>query len=253
MESYGKVRVGRRTYRSGGGYNDPKIDGYKKIICLTKSTAYGSLGPYELKDKQGRIMENIFQFSKLYKTVPKSVQRKSRYDSTIIWDHPAETHLNADFTLTDEYFNWREKGMNAKYPIRYPVGMKHRHECICSYKDDNFSKPLNYIQSRKRIYVPLYMELVKPKKQFEHLKNLLKSGINLLIIEVDGPHEESMEYYKKKYHVDDTWISNDTINIDEKNMKIMLNDTKHPFGHGYCLGMALLEELGEFSTKKLLQ
>jgi len=26
-------------------------------------------------------------------------------------------------------------------------------------------------------------------------------------------------------------------------MKILLNDTSHPFGHGYCLALAILEEI----------
>ena len=29
-------------------------------------------------------------------------------------------------------------------------------------------------------------------------------------------------------------------NITKKNIDIMLNDTRHAFGHGYCLAMALL-------------
>lgn len=29
-------------------------------------------------------------------------------------------------------------------------------------------------------------------------------------------------------------------------MKIMLNDTKHPFGHGYCLDVALLDKEEEW-------
>lgn len=30
--------------------------------------------------------------------------------------------------------------------------------------------------------------------------------------------------------------------ITKENISIMLNDTKHPFGHGYCLAMALLDK-----------
>lgn len=69
---------------------------------------------------------------------------------------------------------------------------------------------------------------------------MLKDGKNLLIVEVDGPHGESLDYYKKKYKVDDNFIEDDTILATKENLKIMLNDTKHAFGHGYCLAVALL-------------
>ena len=56
------IRVGRRIY-TNGKFTDPSYEGFTPIICLTKSTEYGSLGPYELKDEDGRIMENSYQFS----------------------------------------------------------------------------------------------------------------------------------------------------------------------------------------------
>ena len=68
-----------------------------------------------------------------------------------------------------------------------------------------------------------------------------------MIIEVDGPHQESLNYYKHTYGVSEDFIDKNTISVNENNMKIMLNDTKHPFGHGYCLAMALLDKDEEWS------
>jgi len=235
------IRVGRCKYIKGKRI-DPSFPGFESIVCLTKSSPYGELGPYVLKDRKGRIMENIWQFSKAYKEVPAATQRYSRFDKTIIWNHPAEIHINDKGKLTKAYFNWRKKGMNAKHPIRYPVGMKYRHNCVCAYAND-FTKPLDYIESRKKIYLPLYRKLVTPQPKFAKLLKMLKHGKNLLIIEVDGPHQESLGYYKKKYNVSDKFIENGTILVNTDNMKIMLNDDKHPFGHGYCLGISLLVAL----------
>lgn len=53
------IRVGRREYRKDGSYKDPSYPGFTPILVLTKSSAYGSLGPYCLKDEKGRIMENL--------------------------------------------------------------------------------------------------------------------------------------------------------------------------------------------------
>jgi hypothetical protein len=65
---------------------------------------------------------------------------------------------------------------------------------------------------------------------------------NLLIVEWDGPHQESMEYYKEKYNVTDDFIVDSTMNATTENIDLMLNDEKHPFGHGYCLASALLAD-----------
>lgn len=46
---------------------------------------------------------------------------------------------------------------------------------------------------------------------------------------MDGPHEEDLQYYK-----------NNTILATKDNLTIILNDSKCPFGHGYCLASILL-------------
>jgi hypothetical protein len=242
--------VGRRIYNRDGSYTDPSFPGFTTFIALTKSTTYGSLGPYELYDEKGRNMENLWQFYKVYERVDASVQKYSRYNATIIWDHPAEVHAvksedGKRWTITPEYFAWRQKGMNCKYAVRYPVGYNQRHRCLFSLAENEDGtvnpKPLKYIEARKAIYVPLYIKLVKEKEQFKELKERLERGESLLIIEVDTCHQESLSYYKEKYGVTDDFIQENTMLVTKENLDIMLNDEKHPFGHGYCLAMALLD------------
>lgn len=153
--------------------------------------------------------------------------------------YPKEKHYDNGHILP-AYKEWREKGMTAPYAIRYPVGFENRHCCLFSLKEEN-SFPLNYIESRKAIYVPSYCDLVRKQSLFDELKIRLNKGENLLLLEIDGPHSESLPYYQKKYGVDDSFIENNTMEATEENLNIMLNDEKHPFGHGYCLAMALLD------------
>ncbi len=40
-------------------------------------------------------------------------------------------------------------------------------------------------------------------------------------------------------NVDDNFIENGTILATPTNLRIMLEDPKRPFGHGYCVAMAL--------------
>ena len=153
--------------------------------------------------------------------------------------------------MTEQYYAWRQKGMNNEYAVRYPVGYNNRHRCKFALAEnpDGSINPtrLDYVQARRRIYLPQYGRLVKLYPEYQELKQRLANGENLLIIEVDGPHQESMPYYKTKYDVDDDFIQDNTMLVTEQNIKIMLNDPKHPFGHGYCLAMALLDKEQEWN------
>ena len=213
----GKIRVGRIVDRK-----NPKYEGFKNIVVMLPSTPGGwfPLSPYGLKctpnefkeclgitennpiedddstnkDKDEQyIMENVWQFSKVYKTVAKSDQKYSRYDHTVIWSWSEEQHTDEEGNIVgDAYRNWREAEFNNKYAVLRPiqvvtVGFKHKHECIYSLKELG-GKRLDYVNARKEIYLPLYVKLAKKTKEFLMLKEMLANGINLLIIEVDGPH-----------------------------------------------------------------
>jgi hypothetical protein len=241
------IRVGKRIYEKKGGFKDPSFEGFTTILCLTKSSKYGSLGPYELKNDEGHIMENIWQFSKVYEKVPLSVQKKSRYDNTTIWKWPAQTHAyqksgNPNWFINRDYFKWREAGLKCQEAIRYPVGYENRRNCLFSLiETEDGYETLSYIEARKKIYIPVFEKLVKDKTQFKELKKRLSNGENLLIVEVDGPHQESLNYYIENYGVKKDFIVNDTVLVNFENLSVLLNDDKHSYGHGYVLAAALLD------------
>ena len=236
------IRVGRCKYNQYGQKTDPAYPGFTPIVVLMKGHGeWGVLGPYVLKDDDGVILENAWQGSKMYKKVPATTQYYSRWNKTVIWSYPAETHY-ANGQILPAYWTWREKLMKNPYAVRYPVGFGNMHKCLFAIKDENNpDEHLDYIQGRKQIYVPLYCELVKKQDKFWELRERLENGENLLIIEVDGPHQESLEYYQEMYELDDDFIENDTMLATDENLTIMLNDDVHPYGHGYCLAMALLD------------
>lgn len=242
------IRVGRCTYDKTGTMIYPSIDGYENVVVLMKSSPYYELSPYYLTNSDGIIMENKWQFSKVYPKVPYSKQYYSKYDKTVIWEYKEETHIDNydpekkgenDNIPNEKYYEWRKKGFKNKYAVRYPVGFNNRGDCVYALVDN---KKLGYIEARKAIYIPEYCKLVKNELKFKLLKNKLRKGQNLLIIEVDGPHYESLFHYMTKYGVGKDFIVNNTMLVNENNIKIMLNDDKHNFGHGYCLAMALLDK-----------
>lgn len=233
------IRVGSCT-RSSKDRVLPKYPNFKPIFCLTKSTPYGSLGPYCLFTEEGYCMENIWQFSKVYNNVP-AQHIINRRNGIVEWTYPYVKMLDDEGNITDDYKIWRETGFKCKYPIRYPAGFNNRKNCLYALETINSTEKLDYIQSRKRIYYPVYKKLVEKQPQFAELKERLARGENLLIIEVDGPVQSDLDYYKEKYNVPDNFIEGDSSLMTQESLNIFINDPKNPFGHGYCLAGCLLD------------
>ena len=239
------IRIGRRV-----GSKEPSIKGWYKVRPLTKSSKHFSLSPYSLRQilddgSRGPILENLWQFSKIYSTTPSVRRPYSRWDKRIIWERGSETHI-VDSKITQEYMDWRRDGFNCGDAIRYPVGYNHRHLCRGLIKDPAVGmnvdeNGLGYIDSRVEVYIPEYIKSVKMEDDFVSLKKRYEGGENILIIDVDGPHQESLDYYVSKYGVVETFIENGCVNATPESLAILMGDEKHPFGHGYCLAMALMD------------
>lgn len=249
VKSLGQIRIGTRKFVHGK-HIDPTYPGFERIICLTKSTAYGELGPYCLKDEHGELIENSWQKSKVVKHTRESKQTFPRSDR-IIWDWPAEQHVDGKGFLLPTWFTWSKALGEAKEPVRYPLTYEGRHETLGCYspehcKSTHISDLLDIPNSRKLIYFPKYIAAAKQHPLYAKLQEKLQQGNNLLIIDVDGPLQNSLEYYKTKYKVGDDFIVKDTILATEENLKIMINDSKHSCGHTYGLAAALLNIESQF-------
>lgn len=229
----------------------PSYPGYELIEVMTPSSKYGSLGPYALRDSQNRIIENVYQFSKIYKGIIPSVDIPYSRFSDQRWqfrEHrqviDAEALLKGEIleNLTDDYWDWRYLGSHTSFAVRYPVGMVKRGTktssppCLCALSDSG--DLCNYIEARTKIYIPLYLEAVTQCPQFEVLKRKYDRGDSLLIAEVNGPTESLKEYYKSTYGIE---IEGQSVEATPEILKAMLYDTKCPFGHGYVLAMALMD------------
>lgn len=245
------IIVGKRTYVNGRFTQTPTPSGFRKVIVMIKTDVfrheYDMLSPYNLHTDDGVIVENKWQFSKVYRFVLASSQTYSGTNKTQVWSHPAEVHTDEQLNPLPAYYAWRHKGFASQHPIRYPVGMQQRKDCLYSFiEGTDPTKPenrLNYIQARMQIYYPEYVKAAMKVPHFHWLLDRLRAGENLHIIEVDGPHLEDLEYYKAKYGVGDDFITQHGMVATQENLRIMANDPKHPFGHGYCLATALINQL----------
>lgn len=254
----GKIRVGRIAGRFEKGRKFPISYGYKNInVVSVNKTGLGSeLSPFVLKDAEGRIFENIWQFSKIYPMVPAQKQPKSG------WKWPTESHVDKNNAeklsrsvdkyeeindlIQEEYWIWRSKGMEFPEPIRFPVGFANRHECLSAIFPDSYEQicnqyypmqALGYIESRKKIYCPLYIQLTKETDDFKKLKEMLEDGYNLQILDIDVAQPNcGIEMTKGIYGEDRVG----SLEVNEQNIKFLLNNPEVPFGHGYVLGTFLL-------------
>lgn len=185
----GRVRVGRCDYRRGCHYAE--VPGFTAVLCISKDPVYSALSPFVLRDSDGVLVENRWQFSKIYRKVPEVKQKN--------WYHWSETHIDDKGEPNRAYWAWRSKGFVHRKPVRFPVGRENRKTCVGAIADDDEKKArfLNYVESRKKIYVLRYTAALKLSPVYQGLKRRLLNGENLLIIDIDGPHKAAMPYTRK--------------------------------------------------------
>ena len=119
-----------------------------------------------------------------------------------------------------KHISWWKKQTKGKR--RYPKSRGKR--VFCALFGDGV--PLDYVESRKKIYVPEYYELMHGTESFLEFKTLVESGNDVVVYDFDGPrsidgknecHEISLDLLKKK-----------------------ICETHCPFGQGYVVAAGLL-------------
>ena len=221
------IRVGKYNYKTK---KEPITPGYANVLIHTT----GDLSPYTMKDENGAIMENYWQFSKIWETVDSIKQPLSQYmPNRIRWEHPEETHMK-NGKVTDGYWKWREKGFKHFRWVRYPNGFRNHSKAAGSvYKTKDGYRILGYIEARKKIYFTKYCEIARTTKQFKELKSILDKGGRIQINEVDGPRYDEEHPYNL--------TENGSIEITEAILRALINNPKQAFGHGYTLAACLLD------------
>ena len=118
--------------------------------------------------------------------------------------------------------NWwlKNKEPKRRYPGSKGKRVLHAHWSVLGNKE------MDYLESRKKVYVPFYFDYMKNKEMAKEWKIKVNEGKNVVIYDFDGPrlkngdptcHEVTIEYLKEK-----------------------INDPTFPFGHGYVVSAWLL-------------
>jgi hypothetical protein len=241
------IRVGRCYYRNGTMYI-PERPGYTTVVVLTRAYSHwGALGPCDLRDSSGCVFANRWAFSRVSRRVDAVRVCRPWWNPVAVWEHPSEVHVVGEGpltldSLTPAYWAWRRKGMSCPGAVWAPddLGPSGFIGAFAEVAPGVYSSVLDCVMARKMIYVPLYCSLARRRPEFFVLRGKLTRGENLLIVEVNGPHQESLEYYQRVYGVGADFIESDSTAASIENLQILLGDLRHPFGHGYCLAAALL-------------
>lgn len=115
--------------------------------------------------------------------------------------------------------NWWK---NLKEPKRRYPGSKDM-KVLYSLFDNNDEK-MDYVTSRKKIYVPEYYNLIKDSEMITYWKNKLKDQ-DLTIYDLDGPKN------------DDGQIT--CLELTKRLLIEKINDTRFSFGHGYIVAACI--------------
>jgi hypothetical protein len=112
------------------------------------------------------------------------------------------------------FFKRRQKLFESDIPKRRAVP-KSKGYVIAGFYNGQI---MRYIESRKKIYCPMYAKLIKQTSEFKKLKKMHKNGQNLLIVGPDG-RDIPMTY---------------------RSLKKAVNDPNHIFGHELVICCLLL-------------
>ena len=87
---------------------------------------------------------------------------------------------------------------------------------------EHSNEPMDYVTSRKKVYVPRYYNLVSDREMTKYYRDCLTSGKNITIYDLDGVRDEDGRPSCKE--------------LTRELLVEKINDTTFPFGHGYIVG-----------------
>lgn len=111
---------------------------------------------------------------------------------------------------TPDWYLWAAAGWDNPVGVRYPMGKGVKP--VCSWWN---GQALTYLEARRQIYLPLYSRAVVNTPAYAQLRTLYQQNGEITILDFDVQCRNGR-----------TWSE-------------IFNDTSHPFGHGYVLGMML--------------
>ncbi len=245
----GKIRI--RSFYTGSTL--PNVTSYENIQAWSGGTEpWKQLSPFVIGPVvlEGEIkalnFEDFWQAHKVYENVDAQ--------NTWQWKWPAEVHVEGEEKLPNEaWHKWHNALLKTPHAVRRPNGRavplyawwprRHGRRELKDSKDlDPTHVKLGVVEARKQIYIPYLQELYRKHPAYQSLLNKVKSGVNIIILEPDGP--PSM-FYPTGLEVDLNMLVQ-LQDVTELNQLPGLNTSSKkyvPYGHGYVIALCLLEDV----------
>jgi hypothetical protein len=151
------------------------------------------LGPVKINNNKTSFnLENAWQYSKCYKEF-----------------------IDENDNVSDKYYKWAHNGWNTKWAVRYPMG-KGASPLFSLWN----GKRLDYIEARKEIYIPLYIEAVRKTEAYKKLKQIYKEKGKVVLFDFDGYEFE----------------------MTKTNFNEVVDNPHKKMGHAFVLAKLLLED-----------
>ena len=133
-----------------------------EVDTTARGGVWSGLSPFKLNALRygSKTFENLWQFSKVY-----------------------HEFLGADSLPANSWYEWRYDGFREPRAVRYPLG-KGRVPAYSFWRGEK----LGYVEARKRVYAPIYAELVSETESFKRLCSLYES------LQADGRHLVLRDY-----------------------------------------------------------
>jgi hypothetical protein len=151
---------------------DPHINlpNFVNTTSISKSFGKGLspffLGPVPLYDgaptKLSFIVENVWQYSKIY----------PEYDN--------------NGTPSENFFEWSKNGYLLRHANKYPLGKNKKPLYFW------WGEKLEYIEARKKIYLPTYWNKVKTTQAFEKLKEIYNNNETIYLWDFNSYSSEEL-------------------------------------------------------------
>ncbi len=137
----------------------------------------------------------------------------------------------------------------AKPKRRYPKGTSVSHS---RWRIPNLDGKMNYVESRKKVYVPFYHAYMENCASIKSLKACVERGDDVVVYDFDGPRLNKGETdFMGRTATEDKDVACMQVSLELLVDKI--NDEKYPFGHGYVVAALLAgipyEQFTENKTK----
>lgn len=218
---------------------------YTIIDCTSRCKEFASdLSPFFLGPATGSdgatasTVETLFQCGKVY-----------------------PCHDNGG-TPNKDFFEWRDKmygkkrGELSKEELRHPQRQLGYEASDCLYfpwydKETGKYIPLDYVSSRKKVYIPNYARLVSQTDTFKQLKKLVSEGKKIALADFDTYNYYSKSAMEKKYesyvnkckkdHLVPSATLDDFLSI--KSIKDVINCPFMPAGHSFVIKALLQGDL----------